>query len=119
MAETIIDVDEMKKSYGAKAILTGVNLQIPRGAVVGLGRRFCRCPGLVLCAHGHGWCGGRGARGNAGRGGDGEQQQGTKAAARAREVCTHLAKISFMPPAMSRETSTSTRGSAIPPRATR
>ena len=36
MAETIIDASDLTKSFGAKAVLRGVDLAIPRGAVVGL-----------------------------------------------------------------------------------
>ncbi len=36
MAETIIDVRQLTKSYGRTSVLRGVNLQVPRGAVVGL-----------------------------------------------------------------------------------
>jgi ABC-2 type transport system ATP-binding protein len=36
VVETIIDIRDLKKSYGKTAVLMGVNLQVPRGAVVGL-----------------------------------------------------------------------------------
>ncbi len=36
MVETIIDIRELKKSYGTTSVLMDVNLQIPRGAIVGL-----------------------------------------------------------------------------------
>ena len=36
MAENILDIQNLTKSYGAKAVLKGVDLQVPRGAVVGL-----------------------------------------------------------------------------------
>ena len=36
MAETIIDIRGLTKSYGRARVLHGVNLQVPRGAVVGL-----------------------------------------------------------------------------------
>jgi ABC-2 type transport system ATP-binding protein len=36
VAETIIDIRELTYSYGRTAVLRGVNLQVPRGAVVGL-----------------------------------------------------------------------------------
>jgi ABC-2 type transport system ATP-binding protein len=36
VAEAIIDVRDLSKSYGSEHVLRGVNLQIPRGAVVGL-----------------------------------------------------------------------------------
>jgi ABC-2 type transport system ATP-binding protein len=36
VAETIIDVRELTKSYGRTQVLRSVNLQIPRGAIVGL-----------------------------------------------------------------------------------
>ena len=36
MDKIIVDVRQLKKSFGAKRVLDGVNLQIPRGAVVGL-----------------------------------------------------------------------------------
>ncbi len=36
MAEAIIDVHELNKSYGHTHVLRGVNLQVPRGAIVGL-----------------------------------------------------------------------------------
>jgi ABC-2 type transport system ATP-binding protein len=36
VVETIIDIRDLKKSYGKTPVLKGVSLQIPRGAVVGL-----------------------------------------------------------------------------------
>ncbi|MBI2823750.1 MAG: ABC transporter ATP-binding protein [Planctomycetia bacterium] len=36
MAEAIIDIRDLSKSYGAKRVLQDVNLRVPRGAVVGL-----------------------------------------------------------------------------------
>jgi ABC-2 type transport system ATP-binding protein len=36
MAENVIEVRELKKSFGKKEVLRGVNLAIPRGATVGL-----------------------------------------------------------------------------------
>ena len=36
MPEPTIDIHDLKKSYGSRAVLNGVNLQVPQGAVVGL-----------------------------------------------------------------------------------
>ncbi len=36
MAEAIIDIHQLTKSYGRTQVLRGVNLQVPRGAIVGL-----------------------------------------------------------------------------------
>ena len=36
MAEIVVNASGLPKSYGAKAVLRGVNLAIPRGSVVGL-----------------------------------------------------------------------------------
>ena len=36
MPDPTIDIRDLKKSYGSRAVLTGVNLQVPPGAVVGL-----------------------------------------------------------------------------------
>ena len=36
MPEPTIDIQDLKKSYGSRAVLTGVDLEVPPGAVVGL-----------------------------------------------------------------------------------
>ena len=36
MSESTIDIVDLKKSYGSQAVLNGVNLRVPPGAVVGL-----------------------------------------------------------------------------------
>lgn len=36
MTESILQVNNLRKNYGTKAVLNGVNLEVPRGAIVGL-----------------------------------------------------------------------------------